>query len=40
MIPDPVMTVSGFGFGMAVWAICVAASMAMRWVRELASAAS
>lgn len=30
----------GFGFAMAFWASAVAASVAMKWVRDLASAAS
>lgn len=30
----------GFGFAMSFWAACVAASVAMRWVRDLASAAT
>lgn len=30
----------GFTFAMAFWGVAVAASMAMRWVKELASAAS
>lgn len=30
----------GFGFAMAFWAVAVAASMAMRWVRDLASVAT
>lgn len=30
----------GFAFGMAFWGVCVAASISMKWVRDLASAAS
>jgi hypothetical protein len=30
----------GFGLGMSFWAVCVAAAISMRWVRDLASAAT
>lgn len=30
----------GFTFGMSVWAVCVAAAISLKWVRDLASAAS
>lgn len=30
----------GFGFAMAFWSVCVVATIGMKWVRELASAAS